>query len=200
LTRPDFEQASLYALGRLERELSPRLLYHSLRHTRDDVLPAAERLAALEGVNRDDLLLLRTGAVYHDIGFVVQCADHEEAGAQIAAEVLPRFGYTAEHVRVTRDLILATRLPQSPRTLLEEILADADLDVLGRDDFLIRNQALRDEQAAHGRPTGDAEWYASQLKFLETHHYFTAAARTLREARKAKNIAALRELLASSPK
>ena len=35
----DYERAKQYALGRLAGELSPHLAYHSLRHTRDDVLP-----------------------------------------------------------------------------------------------------------------------------------------------------------------
>lgn len=39
--QPDFEQAVQYALGRLERELSLKLCYHSLEHTRDDVVPAS---------------------------------------------------------------------------------------------------------------------------------------------------------------
>ena len=198
MTQPDFEQAQHYALDRLERELSPKLVYHSLRHTRDDVLPAAERLAPVEGVAGEELLLLRTAAVYHDIGFVKQRVDHEDVGARIAAEVLPRFGYNPAHIAAIGGMIMATKLPQSSRTLLEKILADADLDVLGRDDFLTRNQDLRAELAAYGTLATDEQWYTNQLKFLEGHRYFTAAARSLRDPQKQKNIAALRVLLAKA--
>src|SRR5690242_17751567 len=55
--QPDFARAHAYALARLERELSPALCYHSVAHTRDDVVVAAERLAALEGVDGEALLL-----------------------------------------------------------------------------------------------------------------------------------------------
>jgi uncharacterized protein len=48
--QPDFERAKQYALERLEQDLSPALTYHCLTHTRDDVMPAAERLAALKRV------------------------------------------------------------------------------------------------------------------------------------------------------
>lgn len=197
MTQPDFEQAKHHALARLERELSPHLFYHSIGHTRDDVLPAVERLATLEGVTAEDRLLLLTAALYHDLGFIEQYADNEAIGVRIAADVLPRFGYTPAHLRVIAGLILATKLPQSPRTRLEEIIADADLDVLGRDDFMLRNQALRDELAAYGCPATDEGWYSYQLQFVQAHRYFTAAAQNLRSAQKTQNVEGLTALLAA---
>ena len=195
MDQPDFERARQYALERLERELPPTLFYHSLAHTRDDVVPAAERLAALEGVEGEALLLLRTAAFYHDLGHVEHYTNHEAIGVRIAAAVLPHFGYSTAHIQVVRGIIIATKLPQSPHTLLEEIMADADLDVLGRDDFLARNQDLRAERAALGMPTTDEEWYSSQLEFIQTHRYFTAAARNLRDAKKQQNIEEMVKLL-----
>ena len=196
MTQPDFEQAKHYALARLERELSPSLFYHSLGHTRDDVLPAVERLATLEGVTTEDRLLLLTAALYHDLGFIEEYTHNEAIGARIAAEVLPRFGYTPAHTRVIAGIIMATKLPQSPHTRLDEIIADADLDVLGRDDFMLRNQALRDELAAYGCPATDEGWYSYQLQFLQAHRYFTAAAKSLRDAQKKRNVETLTALLA----
>ena len=194
--QPDYERAKQYALGRLERELSPRLLYHSLRHTRDDVLPAAERLAALAGVDGEARLLLCTAAAYHDLGFLEQYSDNEAIAARIAAETLPGFGYSPAQVQTIASIIRATKLPPSPRTLLEQIMVDADVDVLGREDFFVWSQALRDELAAHGRSTSDREWYARQIWFLQAHRYYTAAARRLRGPQKEKNLASLRSLLA----
>ena len=197
---PNFECARRYALNRLSRELSPSLFYHSLPHTRDDVAPAVERLAALDGVDGAALLLLRTAAYYHDIGFVMQRDGHEAVGARIAAAALPRFGYTPEQIGQISGMILATKLPQSPQNRLEELLADADLDNLGREDFLARNQALRAELAAFGSTSADEQWYSAQLVFLTSHHYWTVAARGLRDAQKQRNIEALYNLLASCRK
>jgi uncharacterized protein len=198
MNQPDFEQAKHYALERLERELPTHLLYHSVAHTRDDVVPAAERLAALMGVNGETLLLLRTAAYFHDIGFVVQPASHEDISARIATEVLPGFDYSPAQIQMIAGMIMATRLPQSPHNLLEEIMADADLDVLGRDDFFPRHDALRAELAVSGRPMTDEQWYSVQLKFIQAHRYWTAAARTLRDAHKQEIIAAIARLLAQS--
>lgn len=195
-SHPDFNGARHYACTRLARELAPSLTYHSIAHTRDDVVPAVERLAAMEGVSGEDLLLLRTAAYYHDLGFVTQRVGHEEIGAAIAAAILPTFGYTSRQIDVIQGIIRATQLPQSPRNILEAIMADADLDVLGRDDFFARNQALRNELAAYGTITTDTQWYRGQLQFLESHRYFTAAATTLRAAKKQTHIEQVRALVA----
>ena len=108
---------------------------------------------------------------------------------------MPHFGYTPEHIQVIGGIILATKLPQKPRTRLEEIMADADLDMLGREAFMARNQDLRNELAVYGRPKTDAVWYAAQLKFMHAHHYFTAAAQRLRNAQKQRNIELLADCL-----
>lgn len=196
--RPDIGGAMAYALDRLDRELAPELCYHSISHTRDDVVPAADRLAAAEGLDGEELLLLRTAAYFHDIGFVERREDHEVRGSRIAAEALPRFGYNSAQIVAIVGMIMATRLPQSPQTLAQRILADADLDVLGRADFLPINQGLRLEMAHAGMPASDAEWYRVQLHFLRGHHYWTAAARTLRDEQKERNIALLAQLLEAS--
>jgi uncharacterized protein len=195
MNTPDFERARQYALERLERELPASLTYHCLAHTQDDVVPAVERLAALEGVDGEDLLLLRTAAYYHDLGFVEQPADHEATSVRIAAEVLPRFGYSPAQIEVIGGIILATRIPPEPRTHLQEIMADADLDLFGRDDFWPLNRTLRAELATLGRPMTDEAWHDSQLALLQAHRYFTASARTLRQGLKQRHIEELAALL-----
>lgn len=192
---PDHVAAQNYAINRLRRELPDHLLYHSLSHTQSDVVPAVERLALLEKIDSESLILVRTAAFFHDIGFVVQCKQHEDASIQIAAEALPLFHYTKRQIQIVQSLIATTRLPQTPHNLLEQIIADADLDVLGRADFLPRSNALRTEILLLGLEMNDIDWYTSQLRFLTTHRYFTRSAFNLRHAIKLKNIAALERRL-----
>jgi hypothetical protein len=94
-------------------------------------------------------------------------------------------------------MIMATKLPQSPTSLLEEIMADADLDVLGREDFLIRNTKLREELAVTGKPVTDEHWYRAQIGFMKRHRYFTQAAVRLRRTKKKENIEVLASKLAA---
>lgn len=197
MAAPHYDDAVTYALKRLQTELPVTYTYHNLIHTRDDVLPAAVHLAMLSGCTPTQIELVRVAAAFHDLGFVEVRRQHELAGARLAAEVLPRFGFTPRAVEQIMGMIVATRLPQCPQTLMERILADADLDVLGREDFLERNAALHKEVNHHDGETEEVEWYQSQLAFLERHTYFTNAARSLRGAGEQANLQQLRHKLAS---
>lgn len=194
---PDYEGAKQYVLGRLASELSPDLLYHGLRHTRDDVLPAAIRLGRAEGVKEQDLMLLQTAALYHDAGFLVARQDHERHSMDLARAALPRFGYSAGQIETVCGIIAATRLPQRPENLLQELMCDADLDLLGRDDFMKLNyELLMEVRRVTGRLISDADWLRAQVQFLCNHRYFTAAARASRAEGEKRNIALLDAALA----
>lgn len=192
---PDFDAAINYALRRLAAELPPTLAYHNLWHTKRDVMPAAQRLARAAGVDRRERRLLAVAAAYHDIGFVCQYEDHERIGAELAAARLPQFGFAATDIRRITGMILATRLPARPEDLLQAIMADADLDVLGRDDFLSRSDALWREVVIFSPPASRLAWLQEQMAFLRGRRYFTAAARTLRDEGRRRNVRRLRQLI-----
>jgi uncharacterized protein len=153
----------------------------------------------MNGIRSEELLLLRTAAWFHDVGFVERRRDHEQVGVQIMAAALPHFGYDAAQITCLAGMIMATRLPQTPRSFLEELLADADLDNLGTESFLQRNEDLRLELAANGELTTSKQWYRNQLVFLQSHHYWSAAAISLRELAKQRHIALIHELLRTVP-
>jgi uncharacterized protein len=195
LTTPQYDQAVDYALGRLRTELRPELCYHNIDHTIEEVLPATMKLASFYDLSEQERHLLRTAAAFHDLGFIYNPDGHEIVSARIAAQKLPDFGFDARQIEIIMGIIMATRLPQMPHNLLEEIMADADLDVLGCDEFLDYNELLRCERLVLGQPQTPCEWYDEQIVFIEQHSYFTEAARQLREAGKQRNIAQLRQLL-----
>jgi uncharacterized protein len=195
--QPDFARAYAYVSERLRRDLPATLSYHNAYHTLEEVLPAAERLAAMAGLNGEEVLLLRTAALYHDVGYVETRAGHEEVSAQIAAATLPAFCYSAHQVARIVELIRATKLPHQPGNLLAEIMADADLDSLGSDNFAMRNDDLRAEMAAHGEAMPDCDWYRHEAAFLQAHCYFTPMARALRDAGKQHNLRTVLAQLAS---
>lgn len=198
----DLVGAKQYALTRLEQQLPERFVYHSLEHTRDNVYPTAMRIAELEGISGRALCLLRTATYFHDLGFSeapYTPQNHEIRGSAIAQQILPTFGYSDDDIRVIQGMILATKLPQTPKTLLERIIADADLSVLGQRDFLKQNRALRAELESGGMNTDDQRWLTGQYNFLSGHRYFTRAARQLLSAQKAVNLASLRTLIGELP-
>ncbi len=195
MSTPNFERARDYALDRLGRELSPHLTYHSLEHTLKEVSPAAMRLAELEKISDEERLVLMTAVYFHDLGFIRQREGHEAISIQLAEENLPGLGYSQGQIEVIKGIIQATHLPQSPLNRLEMIMADADLDYLGDDDFWRRSNDFRQELDYYGHKFTDEEWYKYQLRFMEHHSYFTETERTLRDSSKGQHIEETRCLL-----
>ncbi len=186
--------AEIYILSKLRQGLPKERTYHSFSHTLD-VYRTVVAIAAEEGVEGEDLDLLRTAALYHDSGFLVQDLEHEEASCKLAREALPQFGYTHEQIERVCVLIMATKIPQQPQDLLGRILCDADLDYLGRADFFRIGSTLYKEFKHYGVLDNERDWNELQVRFLEKHKYFTDTSRTMREPVKLAHIQQVKDWL-----
>jgi len=179
-------------LSRLENELDSRLGYHNITHTLD-VLEQAEVLAGQEKItDKHDLLLLKTAAVFHDSGFLFVYKNHEEKGCEIASESLRNI-FSEEDIKKVCGMIMATKIPQSPTTLLEQIICDADLDYLGRNDFEPISRNLYKEFLTFKIIPKDMIWDHIQIRFFESHHYFTGTSISKRNGEKLKHLNILKE-------
>lgn len=181
------KQAGKFILKKLKAELPGHLSYHNIDHIKD-VYESAQRIAKAEGVSNYDLKLLLTAALYHDAGFIKIRNGHEIESCKIARQYLPRYNYHPDEIDVICDMIMATRIPQSPKTHVEEILCDADLDYLGRDDFFILGAKLFAELCFEGLIKNEEEWDREQIEFIGAHRYRTATSIKLRQPKKEEYI------------
>jgi Predicted HD superfamily hydrolase len=181
--------AAQYILNRLKDELSPDLTYHNVTHT-EDVYSAAQLIAREEGITGRDLELTLTAALFHDTGFLINGMGHghEVLSCSIARETLPAFEYSATDISLITELILATEIPQRPDRLLEQVLCDADLDYLGRDDFFQRSELLYNEMRKLGAVASRTDYDRLQLAFLRGHTYFTETSKRMRNQKKLDNL------------
>ena len=177
-----FEQLKKFILNKLRDELPAHLTYHNIDHT-VDVVQAADLLATAENITTADKGLLAAAALLHDTGFLTGRQNHEESSCNIARYYLPGYGYSAAEIDIICSLIAATRLPQSPNSHLAEILCDADLDYLGRDDFFILSERLFTELQAEDIVKDEEEWNRQQADFIGEHRYFTETSKKLRQAK-----------------
>jgi len=183
----NYYKAERHIMKVLEKGLSRSLHYHSIAHTKD-VVRAVERYALLEGVTDEGLFLLKSAATYHDAGFVENYEKNEPIGARMAEEILPKYGYSEQHIEKIKELIYVTQIPHKPKNKLEEIICDADLDYLGRDDFHEIADKLRLELKEHGKIDSDRKWDEMQVSFLKMHRYFTPTAIASRLDKKKRNL------------
>ena len=182
-------------LDKLEKELPDFVFYHNVKHT-VDVVTEVELIGWAEGCSDEDILHLKTAALFHDTGITVSFDDHEFKGAEYAREVLPGYGYSPEQIERICSIIMATKLPPRPSNLLEEIICDSDLDYLGRSDFIPVSNTLFEELKAQNKMKDLNEWNKLQVKFISGHQYFTLTARRLREVNKKLQIERIRSLIA----
>ena len=190
---PDFEGAEKHILTLLQEQM-PNLTYHNLAHVQD-VLQAAMLIAEQERVGEEEVKIIRLAALLHDIGFIYAAKNHEEKGAELTRELLPAFGFSKDTIEIIYNMIVATRLPQSPTTQLEKILCDADLDYLGRDDFYEIGVKLFEEMKAGGAVEDEREWNLVQRTFLQSHRFHTAFSKANREEAKNVRLSELTEKL-----
>ena len=190
----DFIAAKEFVLTRLKNELNPEFFYHCYNHT-IDVFESSLKLASYENVVGNDLELLKTAALFHDTGFLVCYREHEKQSVIFSRKYLPEFGYTDEEIEIICQMIFSTCLPQSPQTLLDKILCDADIDYLGRDDFFMIANRLLCEWNLNGIPTSLKKWYHIQVDFLSNNDYFTTTAKRIRKEKKNDNLSQILELL-----
>lgn len=173
MTESGFLHLKSEVISLLRNGLSPELTYHGPAHT-EDVLWHAERIAIAEEIADPRLLLLlQTAALFHDTGFLRTYKGHEEESCRIMREMLAHSKYSAEELDEMEKMIMATKIPQSPVTLPEMILCDADLDYLGRDDFSPISDSLRREFLSYGIIRDNKQWDQLQVSFFESHRYFT---------------------------
>lgn len=161
-----------HILARLRGELAEHLHYHSLSHTLD-VLETVDIIGMELGVSGEEQKLLRVAAAYHDCGFLVTYSGHEAAGCDIARKTLPEHGFQEKEIADVCAMIMATQVPQQPRSVLAEILCDADLDYLGREDFYPIGRELFKEWMRVGIVMDEQNFNRIQVKFLHSHHYHT---------------------------
>jgi len=187
------EAVYAFIINKLEKELPDYLSYHNAQHTKN-VYKYASDIALTENIHGDDVTLLLTAALFHDTGFLKTHQGHEEVSCSIARETLPQYGYSNGQIEKVCNIIMATKLPQRPVSLAEEIICDADLYYLGTDQYAPVAEKLYHEMQHTGLGKTRKEWKEEQAKFIEAHVYFTSTANTKLAAKKKHNLEILSQL------
>lgn len=178
-----YQKLRRIVLTQLENGLPNHLTYHNIDHVLD-VLDVCNQYIKRNEIKGDDAYLLRIGAIVHDMGFLKTNVNHEEVGAEMAAEIMTSLDMEPKHIDIVRGLILATKIPQNPQTELQKIICDSDLDYLGRNDYPEISSRLFLEFKATNVIKTDLDWKNLQISFLTKHHFHTPFAKKYRTPKK----------------
>lgn len=179
----------------LGERLAPWVSYHDFRHT-DETVEAAREIGTASGLGDGDMEVLLLAAWFHDTGYTEIANGHEERSIVIATDYLTRHQYPAENLGKISGCIMATKVPQRPKNLLERVICDADMLFLGREEFFRKNDLLKDEiEEREGKVIPVADWLKRSIEFLSGHVYHTDYCRNKLSAGVLQNIEILREQL-----
>ena len=171
------------------------LPFHSLQHT-VEVVESARTIGRGVDLPEEDMTIVTIAAWLHDIGYFRTYAGHEEESALMAREFLEKENVPADVIRKVADCILATRMPQTPTNLREEVLCDADMRHLGSEDLSERSENLRKEWSEYSNEViEDRKWMEQNLRFMEDHRYFTEPAREMYDPQRLQHVENLRQKL-----
>ena len=169
------------------------LKYHNLEHTKS-VIKRTLEIAANYSFNETELFILSAAAWFHDTGHLVGSPElHEDRSVIIMQRFFEINEVTQDIIDKIEGCICATKIPQQPKSLLEEIVCDADTYKLGTKDFLTTNKLLKKECELRGMPVDN--WDEKTLEFLQSHKYFTSYCQALLNKGREENIALARSLL-----
>lgn len=181
------KKASEYVFLLFKEKLSSEFVYHDYTHSLE-VAETCREIAEGMKLSDSDLEIVTLAGWFHDAGYVRQAECHEEAGAEIAEEFLKGEFFPDEKTELVKKCILATKIPQRPGGLLEEIVCDADISHTGKKNFFERSDLLRYEWGqTRNRFFSETEWLKLNEEFMNSHGFHTRYAKVEFEGQRTAN-------------
>jgi len=168
--------------------LSQAMVYHNLNHTKE-VVKAAEKIGNYANLNEEEMEILMLAAWLHDTGFIHDYDQHEEKSVEIAEAFLKENEYPEERIEKVISTIISTKIEQKPKTLIENVLNDADFIHLSKKSYFDRLLLLKSEfEKIRNEKIIDAIWFDQNLDFLRSHRYYTEYGKTVLGPKVEKNV------------
>jgi predicted metal-dependent HD superfamily phosphohydrolase len=169
--------------------------FHTFWHAKA-VVKACQEIGAACRLTEEDLEIVTLSAWFHDTGYLEGIDGHEEKSVEIATAFLRHNGYPEEKIARIAGCIRATKLPQNPKNLLEQVLCDADIAHLASKHFFEVTELIRSEIEHRMRvELTEAEWLAMNTDFMAGHSYHTDCARSKFAEQHAANLEAMKKRL-----
>ena len=116
--------------------------FHNLNHTKE-VVNAVTEIGEQSSLTKEELEAATVAAWLHDTGYLQGPINHEEASVKIAGDLFRRLSTPVGKINLINNAILATRIPQSPKSMVDKVLCDADLYHLSEKNYDSKGTLLR---------------------------------------------------------
>jgi predicted metal-dependent HD superfamily phosphohydrolase len=189
------KKASEFVLDYLNVNLSTNFIYHNYLHTHY-VVSKIEEIIATENLTDDEQEIVLLAGWFHDIGYAIDKAKHEDHSMAIAKKYLEEQQYDAVKITKVLACIHVTKLHEIPKNKLEAIVHDADFAHLADANYEAISENLRLEFANINCGTYSNEaWAQENIKIFNNHKYYTKHANLNWNSVKNENLKALHKQL-----
>ena len=140
-------RAEEYVTALFGERLPAWAAYHDFTHTLE-VVEAVGEVGIASNLDAGQMAVVTLAAWFHDTGYMEGAEDHEERSVTLAGEFLRAHHYPEDGLKEVVGCIRATKVPQKPTTLLEQVVCDSDILHIGQEDALLKSALLRQEMEA----------------------------------------------------
>jgi predicted metal-dependent HD superfamily phosphohydrolase len=188
-------RACTYVEALLKAKKPGWVKFHTFEHA-EAVVKACKEIGVASRLSDEELEVVTLAACFHDIGYVETVEGHEENSVEIAVSFLRANGFPEHKIAQVAGCIRATKMPQAPKSPMEQLLCDADIAHLASRDFLKLSELIRFEiEHQIGRKLSEIEWLTMNTNFIAGHRYFTPYAQAKFREQLEKNVATLKKRL-----
>ena len=181
-------------IKKLEEELSEKFYFHNLGMIEflDNKIGF---ISASEGVDEDEILLIKSAAYLYVTGYVLDYDQHLEAGCNYGKEVLPGIQYSTSQIKRICELVNSVSSVNEVKNIQDGILNDAIYHYLGCADYLNHSMNLFHELKEHKKIGSLVEWKVDQTSLISEHEFYTDTARKARETDKSEQLKKVIQLM-----
>jgi len=194
------QKAENFVINSLNKNLNSEYVYHTFHHTQF-VVSKINEIIQIENLTDDEIEIVLLSAWFHDIGYTVHKVKHEDHSIAFAKEFLTKEGFDENKIQQIEACINATKLNETPSTLLQEILCDADFAHFSSKNYPKISNQLRTELENIGSKTySNQEWMKENIKVFKQHKYYTKYANLNWDIDKNENLISIKKELKKSIK
>lgn len=191
------DEAKLFVIDFFEKNKSEKLSFHAIDHTMS-VVGQAELIGIHEKLNETELQAVIIASWFHDVGYLVQLNNHEEASISIVRSFFETHPASPEIIELVVCCIEATKRQTEPASLVEKVILDADVSHLGFENFISLSKKLKKEfSLCQEREIAALEYWSDTFRFMNSHVFYTSYGQQVYSPVKEQNKLVVASLIAN---
>lgn len=168
----------------LAEKLPENIIYHNFDHALL-IKKYAETIGEHEGLTAEEMNILRISALFHEVGYINSFEHCQEESIVQASAFLEEHGVDPLTADRVSEVIRATKLPQSPKDKIAEVLCDADMMYIASEDGIEQFDLIYDETAlVKPNLNKRAVFEKGYIDIYTKHSYFTQYGKTVLQPKK----------------